>query len=134
MDRDKEGPSGIRTDLEACLASVGASREGDRTDLAQVDVTDVYSPPRVNLEADKFGLTPGDSMDLRTGFDFSKKADHERASRKIREDEPTLLIGSPECTMFSTLQNMSKWTLEKSKKLQEAKVHMDFMCICMKSK
>ena len=56
MDRDKEGTSGIRTDLEACLVAGGASREGDRTDLARVDVTEVYYPPRVNLEAKKFGL------------------------------------------------------------------------------
>ena len=45
----------------------------------QVDVTEVYSPPRVTVMAAKTGLTPGSAMDLRTGYDFSREKDRDRA-------------------------------------------------------
>ena len=88
-----------------------------------MDVGEVYSPPRVTVEAKKFGLKPGDSMDLRTGFDFTIEAVRKRAKQRIRESRPKLLIGSPECKLFSALQNLSRWTVEKGKKLHEARTH-----------
>ena len=94
----------------------------------QVDVAEVYSPPRVTVEASKFGLKPGSAMDLRTGYDFTKKEDRDRAWRKLEEEKPKLLVGSPECKMFSVLQNLSPWTVEKAKKFREAKMHLKFVC------
>jgi hypothetical protein len=35
------------------------------------DITELYSPPRVVEEGKKWGLAPGESMDLLTGWDFS---------------------------------------------------------------
>ena len=98
------------------------------TPLAQVDITEVYSPPRVTVVAKKTGLNPGSAMDLRTGYDFSTKEDRERARQQIRKEKPKLLVGSPECKMFSTLQHLSPWTVDKAKKLVEAKAHMRFVC------
>ena len=43
-------------------------------------------------------------------------------------EKPKLLVGSPECKMFSTLQNLSPWTVDKAKKLVEARAHMRFVC------
>ena len=37
-----------------------------------VDITEVFSPERVVTVARRMGLTPGSSMDLTTGWDFSK--------------------------------------------------------------
>ena len=116
------------SNLDGYLASGKVSGGCGGTALAQVDVAEVYSTPRVIVEAKKFSLRPGEAMDLRTGFDSNKPADRERAKQKIRESKPRLLIGSPECTMFSALQNLSGWTLGEAKKLQEAKSHMKFMC------
>ena len=36
----------------------------------QKDVAEIYSPPRVTNEAEKFGLRIGEAMDLTTGLDF----------------------------------------------------------------
>ena len=94
----------------------------------QADVSEVYSPPRVTTVAAKTGLNPGSAMDLRTGYDFSKKEDQERARQQIRKEKPKLLVGSPECKMFSALQRLSAWTVEKAKRLVEAKAHMKFVC------
>ena len=46
-----------------------------------VDVTEVFSPPRVATACAKLGMTPGSSMDLTTGWDFTKVADRNRAAR-----------------------------------------------------
>ena len=35
--------------------------------LNNVDITEIYSPPRVNQHAARMGLRPGDSMDLVIG-------------------------------------------------------------------
>ena len=78
--------------------------------------------------ARKMGLHAGSAMDLRTGFDFTCRNDRERVKKRIKEEKPRLLVGSPECTMFSTLQQLSPWTIEKAKKLNEAKAHMKFVC------
>ena len=40
--------------------------------LMAVDVTEMFSPPRVTVQAAKFGLKEGEAWDLTTGWDFSK--------------------------------------------------------------
>ena len=51
------------------------------TPLAQVDVTEVYSPPRITTMAKKTGLNAGSAMDLRTGYDFTTQKDREREGK-----------------------------------------------------
>ena len=45
----------------------------------------------------------------------------------IRRVKPKLIIGSPECTMFSTLQKLSGWNANKTEQLVEAKKHIEFV-------
>ena len=66
-------------------------------------------------------------MDLKTGWDFRRKDHREQARRYVEDMKPLLIIGSPECTMFSSLQNLSRWTEDKSRRWTEAKSHMEFM-------
>ena len=47
--------------------------------IMSVDVTEVFSPARVNKLVAKFGLTPGAALDLTNGWDFSLAADWNRA-------------------------------------------------------
>ena len=49
------------------------------TSLSIIDITEVFSPPRVVLQAERLGLRAGSSMDLLTGWNFELKADRERA-------------------------------------------------------
>eukprot|EP00973_Karenia_brevis_P080971 11232062-Karenia_brevis.AAC.1 len=76
-----------------------------------MDVAEIYSPPRVVKHASEFGLEGGWSLDLTTcdtdgePWDFSRKEMRNRAIRKILEDKPILIIGSPMCTDFSLLMN-----------------------------
>ena len=63
-----------------------------------VDITEVYSPERVNEVARKCGLTPGSSLDLTNGWDFTKPEHRRAAWKKIKDEDPYLVIGSPPCT------------------------------------
>ena len=94
----------------------------------KVDVCEIYSPPRITLQARKYGLRPGEAMDLMTGYDFDKEEDRIRAWNIIEKDKPMLLVGSPECRMFSTLQNLNRWTNKKLKEYESAKRHLEFTC------
>ena len=95
--------------------------------LKNIDITEMYSPPRVTVEGEKFGLKAGEAMDLSTGWDFRRKDHRDLAMRHVLEKKPKLVIGSPMCTMFSVLQNWSAWTPEKERRWVEAKAHIDFM-------
>ena len=80
-----------------------------------VDVSEVFSPPRVSSEAAKFGLVAGDAMDLTTGWDFTRQDHQMEAERRIDEQKPLVLIGSPPCTAFSQLQSLSPASESKEK-------------------
>ena len=94
---------------------------------SQPDIAEFYSPPRVNEEAKKWGLTPGMAFDLTVGWDFRRAEDRKLAMAYVKEKKPRLVIGSPMCTMFSALQNLSKWNEEKQIKWCEAREHIRFM-------
>ena len=75
--------------------------------LKGIDVTEIYSPARVNQLALKFGLAPGHSLDLTNGWNFEEPEARERAWKLIKQSKPYVVIGSPPCTMFSRLQELN---------------------------
>ena len=76
---------------------------------------------------EKMGLATGYAMDLTTGWDFTLEPHREAALKYVKTMKPRLLIGSPMCTMFSALQNLSKgrrrndWTA----RFTEAREHIN---------
>ena len=72
-----------------------------------MDITEVYSPERVVQVCHKYKLVKGDSFDLRTGFDLSDPSVQRKVSRRIIETDAELVILSPPCTKFSTLQALN---------------------------
>ena len=56
---------------------------------------EVFSPPRVGVEAAKFGISVGDAMDLTTGWDFDREEDRKRAEDYVDRERPLVLIGRP---------------------------------------
>ena len=93
----------------------------------ETDLMEIGRPGGVGEEAKKFGLTIATPMDFTAGWDFRRKEDRQKAMDYVKEKKPKLVIGSPMCTMFSALQNLSKWTEEKQIKWCEAKEHIKFM-------
>ena len=102
--------------------------EQDKREFENVDVVEIYSPPRVTAAASSWGLTPGGAMDLKTGWDFAREADKVKAREYVDRVKPALLIGSPECAKFSTLQRLSaqRKGVQQAEAVREAVRHMDF--------
>ncbi len=87
--------------------------------------------------AKEFGLKAGFSLDLTntdeqgTPWDFSKAERRNAAIRKVIEEQPLFVVGSPMCDPWSIMQNANKhkWTEEEWKqRLEAARVHLEFMC------
>ena len=55
----------------------------------------------------EFGLKPGDAMDLTTGWILDPMEDRDQARKLLQDTKPKLLTGSPDCKMFSNLQNFT---------------------------
>ena len=93
--------------LALAIDSLGGERRAyirERAQAARAIVAGVYSPPRVTAAAGrlpKYGLQPGFALDIalddKTGkpYDFSIKSQREKAERKLDEQQPLLLIGTP---------------------------------------
>ena len=65
-------------------------------------------------------------MDLATGWDSTASRHRVAAEEYVRRAKPRLVVGSPDCSMCSTLQNLSKWTEEREQRLKEAKAQVRF--------
>ena len=96
-------------------------------DKLAVYVVEIYSRPRATVRAPKWGVRAGEAIDLTTGWDFTRAEDRQMASRYLDEQESMLLIGSPMCTMFCRLQNLSPWNEVNEELWCEAIEHMEFV-------
>lgn len=120
-------PRGVDTDvgkIDACFGdgavevSACGSPRGEAAvakDTYAVEVSEVYSPPRVVDMAKKFKLKTGASYDILTGYDLRMKRDLNRMWRNLQLEEPELTVISPPCTPFSPLQewNFPRMLFEK---------------------
>ena len=71
--------------------------------LMSVDVVEAYSPPRVTIEAKKYGLKQGEAWDLTEGWDFRLKSHRDAALKHQEENLPFLLIGFRPCNIVFEL-------------------------------
>ena len=71
------------------------SMERLSTQLSSTGVCEIFSPERVAAVCGRMGLTPGESMDIKSGYDFDTAVDRKRCWESIIRDEPLLIIGSP---------------------------------------
>ena len=100
-----------------------------------MDVAEVYSRPRVTTMAERCGLSAGWSMDLTTidengiPWDFDNVAMRNKVARKLLEDKPMLLIGSPMCTEFSSWMQLNHKKMAPEivqERLNKARTHLEF--------
>ena len=104
--------------------------------LLGADITEIFSPERITAMCDKFGLIRGSAMDLQNGWDFDR-SDHRRlATERVIREKPMVLIGSPPCTYFSMLQELTKavqkdnaeWNHKFQMNFDKAKRHVKCCC------
>jgi hypothetical protein len=117
--------------LYALLVTKGAGAEA-----ARHKVTELYSVPRVTAQLERLpqfpALAPGSTFDLRGDasgrrWDFAKLADRREVRRRVQEEEPYIVIGSPPCTSFCsfTAINHKKCDPERVKReVAEGLLHL----------
>ena len=135
MGTDVHSDIAIDDDVNAEMLSL-VDRKILASVIMGVDITEVYSPARVAQVARKFGLTPGSSMDLTEGWDFNLEEHKTLAWKRIREEQPYVVVGSPPCTMFSVLQELNKsinkdkpgWQQKFDLEKEKAIKHVEFVC------
>ena len=128
-------------EIMSVLSSLGADtakyRRKRKRSIRAV-VSEIYSPPRVTAAPKllpELRIIPGSSLDLTTAdvdaqlWDFGSKVMRDRALKKIREERPLLLIGSPMCTAFSTWQRINdkiRCPITVAAEKRRAVEHLDF--------
>ena len=100
--------------LRRAEAEVKRLREVE-TEAYKVDVSEVYSPPRITAEAGRKGMSIGGAYDLQTGFDLRSTGDQKKMWSELEEDDPELTVLSPPCTPFSQLQELNFPKMEWAK-------------------
>ena len=51
----------------------------------KVEIAEVFSIPRVTVEARKFGLSTGEAIDIQTGWDLTRSMERKRCMQWIRQ-------------------------------------------------
>ena len=125
------------------VRELGGSREKykrERKRALNKVISEVYSAPRITQALKMLptqDISPGFALDLTTEdengipWDFTKADRREAARHKVEREEPMFLVGSPPCTVWSSLQvlNVNKSGREEAEKKRiEAEVHMRFVC------
>ena len=99
-------------------------------------IVELYSPKRVTGMADMMNLMPGMALDLSTNdtdgkpWDFNDPVKRSKAEDMVRDKRALLLIGSPMCSAFSSLQNINYASMTKED--VEAKHILSFVRNCIK--
>ncbi len=116
-------------------------RRTARQDVQKFDkaVAEVYSPPRITRMAKQMGLSTAWALDLTENdpddgqpWDLSKPEKRKKAMQLQDRDKPLMVIASPMCGPFSTLQNLNLKKVdpeERRKAIAEAILHLRFTAI-----
>ena len=110
----------LRTNVEILrlVMQLGGSARGYRRERSRAinhAVSEIYSAPRVTKALKmlpSMGLSAGFALDL-TGedegnsWDFTKAEMREKARKKVDQEQPKVLIGSPSCTPYCTWQELN---------------------------
>ena len=122
------------------LGGNSSTYQRERGRALRAVVSEIYSTPRVTAAAKmlpSLGILPGFALDLTTAdehghpWDFDLAECREKARRKVIEERPLFLIGSPACTAFSSWQNVNEQRrdpLEVRREYTRAMVHLRFVC------
>ena len=106
-----------------CVCKIQHKYDGDA-------VFEVFCPPRLVVEAQARGLKASISLDKDTGWDANVESERERAKSLLLKHKPWLLMVSPECRMYSSIQrNCNKKKMDPTlwdEQLAEADQHLQF--------
>lgn len=87
-----------------------------------------FSPPRIVPVCQSRGWPASCSWDITHGWDANNPHDRQRSFQALDELDPLMTTLSPECTMFSVMQNCNKKKVDPrvfARRLAEAVQHMN---------
>ena len=115
------------------LATTEAVGESRRTENKPFKITELFSPPRLTKECSRFGCitTKIPAYDLDCGWDFFNAKHRKEFWEALEEEEPDLVVMSPECRAFSQMMNVNweKMDPEEAKRIQVRGMAMFQFCI-----
>ena len=141
----KEDVLQLNVEILRLVAQFGGAARSYRRERAQTIknlVSEIYSAPRVTRALKMLpdmGLKAGFALDL-TGcdengqeWDFTQEVMRAKARRKVAEEKPQLLIGSPSCSPYCTWQTLNAakhgWPQgELERRRVAGDVHLNFVC------
>ena len=110
--------------------------DSDSEGESRCDVAELFSPPRICARAGLWGLIPGFSHDLCSHVDLSTFWGRAQSWGELQHWSPKVLVASPPCTWFSTLQNINQrhYTEEdRTHRDKQAMSLLSFAVSCCKS-
>ena len=125
--------SDLREDSD--MREVGNLAKGGKD--VGIDISEVYSPPRVAKVATRRKLKAGTSFDITTcdengiPWDLLKPEIQEKCRKRIIKEKPKLLIGSVMCRDWSQIMNINWDRMEPEeieRRMKEAQIHLEFVC------
>lgn len=136
--------SAVQDDAFHLIGSLGGSKTRYKRELKRgmkALMVEIYSPPRVTKIANllpSLRCIPGLALDLTTvdpedgePWDFSLKEKRQKARKLINEQNPYIVVGSPDCSKFSAWQHVNKHLRDPrimKRELDQAMVHLEFCC------
>ncbi len=127
-DEDREVALSKKQKKQLRRAEAEVSRLGE---VYKADVSEVYSPPRITVEARRRGMKGGGAYDLQTGYDLKSTDDQAKMWAELEGDDPELTVLSPPCTPFSQLQELNFPKMEIAKVVAlvgDGLLHWDVAC------
>ena len=109
-DHEAAVPKGVQHVIQTFLETHLAAGRSSRRKAHGRDLIEVFSPPRLTAEAQRRGLNTSEewAYDLTCGWDCHKSKDRKRLWRDLDRQPARHVVLTPECRMFSVMQNLSK--------------------------
>ena len=97
----------------------------------KVDLSELYSPPRLTAKAEQYGLRPGMAIDLTSGFDLGKEEDQIKVWDHLKKDQPEMIFMCPDCFPWSQLKALSKHKQSPEKREAELAGAREHLAFCV---
>jgi len=113
------------------LPSFAAARRERIKARGRTHVAEVFSPPRMTTRARELNLTSAGSFDLETGWNCHFP-DHRRFLwATLAREDPYAVMMSPECRMFSIMQNLNRarWDRQRWDMEMDLAVRQVHLCV-----
>ena len=131
-------PRKVEDGIEARVDHSETHSLQSRLNGSEFDICEIFSPPRVCAAAKAAGMRAGWSLDMTeecpvTGrkWDFRRPGDRRQAKNLVLKGKPEMLILSPPCTLFSSLQRWSRYGPPEVRRPDDWEEAVGFVDFCV---